>query len=71
MNLVPEEQTKLDNVVIKPLVLVYRECLEMCDRGSLQHCMIGSGRCLEVHDADKEEESKTALVGLGRRRLSG
>lgn len=32
----PEKLTKLDSVVLKPLVLVYREHLEKCDKGSLE-----------------------------------
>jgi hypothetical protein len=38
-NIVPEKWTRLNNVVLKPLVLVCREHLETCDRGSLEHCM--------------------------------
>lgn len=41
--------TTLANVVLKPLVLIYRESLEKGDRESLERCMkalmADSGRC--------------------------
>lgn len=54
--------TTLVSVVLKPLVLVYRESLEKGDRESLERgmktLMADSCRCLEDHSADRSVNKK-------------
>lgn len=62
--------TTLADVVLKPLVLVYRESLEKGDRESLERgmklLMADSYRCLEDHSADRSVNKKNGTRGPGK-----